>query len=145
MKRFQFQLASALNWRRQRLETERARLEEMVGRRMAVQSKLEQSGQRWEQSRESIVSKAGVTAFDLSALESFRRAVEHEKTRLGNEMAALDRRIEAQRKRVQEADRQCRLLEKLKDRRFDEWRKLAAREEETEASGLYLAKWNRES
>ncbi len=144
MKRFEFHLASALNWRSQRLAAEKARLEDLLGRRIQIRNRIEASGLQWEKSRENTLSKATISAFDLSALDSFRRALDHERARLENEMSELDLQIEGQRKKVVEADRQCRLLEKLRDRRYAEWRKLAEREWEKEASDLYLAKWNRE-
>ena len=94
-------------------------------------------GPRGRAVRQSAVVEAG----DLWALAAYRQ-------RLMAELQALDRRrgakqVAAQRQKVLEAQRQCRLLEKLEQRRQAEWQREADREMESLAAESFLARWNR--
>src|ERR1039458_7519716 len=58
---------------------------------------------------------------------------------------ACEQQVAAQRQKVLEAQRQCRLLEKLEQRRHAEWRREADREMESLAAESFLARWNRQA
>lgn len=145
MKRFQFQLQTALEWRRRRMEQERLRHEEMLSRLEAIEAQIAQSEQNFMESRRVTLESAALTATELTALAEYRDAVDLRKQRLRREAAKLATEIEQQHVVMVEATRQFRLLEKLRGRRFDEWRKDCDREVEAEAGDLYLAKWNRDA
>jgi hypothetical protein len=145
MKRFHFQLQAALEWRHRRMEQEQFRWEEMQSHHAALQAELDQADSSFSQSHKITLESPTLVAADLSALAEYRDAVELRKQRLRRESAKLEAEMIHQKSVMVEATRQFRLLEKLRDRRLQEWRKACDHELETEAGDLYLAKWNRQT
>lgn len=143
MKRFQFQLATALDWRKRRMETEQARLDELLARQAGLQRMLEDTARDRARSGEELLRATTIEAEDLAALDAYRRALDVQKRRLEREVAAVAEAIGRQRQLVMATMRDYRLMEKLKDRRMEEWRKQFERELENEATELYLAKRGR--
>ena len=143
MKAFQFPLDKALDWRRVQLELEEARYKQQVDALAGLdrqRAEVEASGIRAEiQVREWSPIAAG----DLGALGNFRLYVK------AQESAIVRRRFEAaqmlaeQQKRMLEARRRCRLLERLKERRLTEWTAQRDREVEEIAAESYLARRRR--
>lgn len=143
MKRFQFQLATALDWRKRRMETEQARLDELLARQAGLQRMLEDTARDRARSGEELLRATTIEAEDLAALDAYRRALDVQKRRLERELTAVAEAIGRQRQLVMATMRDYRLMEKLKDRRLEEWRKQFERELENEATELYLAKRGR--
>jgi hypothetical protein len=56
---------------------------------------------------------------------------------------ACQKELAARQAALMEARRQCRLLERLKDRRWAEWQSAAAKELDELAADSYLAQWAR--
>ena len=63
--------------------------------------------------------------------------------RIAAQRAAREQDLARQRQTMLEARRRYRLLERLRDRRWEEWRAAASRELENFASESYLAQWTR--
>lgn len=145
MKRFHFQLQTAMDWRRRRMETEQARLDELLTRQARLNESLLEAGRSWEESRTRLLASTSIDAGELAALETYRHAVDHQKRRLAAELVRTEEAIGKQRQAVLAATRDFRLLEKLRDRRLSEWNRQAAIELENEAGELYLAKRARQS
>jgi len=143
MKRFRFQLEMALQWRKQRVATQQAVLEEIVGRRTQLLLRRNQLLEEYERSESDTLGTNVVTGDDLRALDSYRRAVQFQQAQLLREEAKLTEAIERQRKVVMEENRQCKLLERLKERKQASWQREMDRELENDASDGYLAKWNK--
>ena len=141
MKRFRFQLQTALDWRRRLMETEQMRLEELQSKRNAVLAAKAAADQSVEESRRTTLQSPTVMAGELAALDNYRQAVEYQNQRLDREAAQLAESILQQRRVLIEATLQFRLLDKLRSRRMAEWKKESDRQIETEAGELYLAKW----
>jgi flagellar biosynthesis chaperone FliJ len=143
MRAFQFPLRRALEWRRTQLEIEENQLRRLAANReeLAVAAvKLELVKTRAEQS----VREAGaLEAADLWALAAYRQRLISELCGLEGKKREVDARMDAQRLRVVEAQRRCRLLEKLEDRRRMEWRIAAERDTESVAAESFLAVWSR--
>jgi hypothetical protein len=140
---FEFPLRRALQWRRTQLELEEAKLRQLVAaveelRLAAV--RLDLAKNRAEQ---SVCVAQTVEAGDLWALAAYRQRLIAEKQALAVRRRACQQEADAQRQRVVGAQRQCRLLEKLEERRRAEWQRDQDREIETLASESYLARWNR--
>jgi broad specificity phosphatase PhoE len=91
-----------------------------------------------------VLYSSSVEACDLAALESYRLHVARQKERLRKERADCQERIAAERAQVLKAERDVRLLEKLREKRLGEWQAAADREMEALASELFLAKWRRQ-
>jgi hypothetical protein len=143
MRAFEFPLRQALKWRTTQLELEEnklrqlsASLEEMA--LAAVRLDLVKS-----RAEGAVRQSAAVEAGDLWALAAYRQRLIAEMHALAGRRAACEQQVSGQRQKVMEAQRQCRLLEKLEQRRLAEWQKAADREMESLAAESFLARWKR--
>ncbi|MCC6537325.1 MAG: hypothetical protein IT162_07245 [Bryobacterales bacterium] len=141
MKKFQFPLESALLWRRRQMETEQARLEELERQRVSLAALLAGIEQSWAASAEAVCKEKVIEASELETLANYRIASDHQKRRVDNELRVLAGKVHAQKAQLVEATRQFRLIEKLKDRRKEEWQHQVDAQLEQEAGELYLAQW----
>lgn len=145
MRAFEFPLRHALKWRRTQLDLEENKMRQLAGNleEMALAAvKLDMVKARAEAAvRQAAVVEAG----DLWSLAAYRQRMLAELQALALRRAACERQLAAQRQKVLEAQRQCRLLEKLEQRRHAEWRKAADREMESLAAESFLARWNRQA
>jgi hypothetical protein len=143
MRAFEFPLRRALEWRRTQLELEQSKMRQLAGQleEMALAAvKLDMVKARAEGAvRQSAVVEAG----DLWALAAYRQRMMAELQALALRRAACEKELAAQRQKALAAQRQCRLLEKLEERRHAEWRKMADREVESLAAESFLARWKR--
>lgn len=145
MRRFQFRLESVLKWRLTQLEIEETALERLFSELRRMDAGLAALAAAKASAERAVLSAGTVEAQQLAALETHRRHLARERVRLLGERAGLEQRIAAQRQRVLKAERDLRLLEKVKERRLTEWRAAADREQEALASELFLARWRRKS
>ena len=143
MRPFEFPLRRVLEWRRTQMELAENKLRRMAAdlEELALAVvKLDLVRGRAEQVvRESAVADAG----DLWALAAYRARLINEQRELTRRRREYEQQLALQRQRVLEAQRQCRLLEKLAESRRAEWRKAMDREMESQAAEAYLALWNR--
>lgn len=140
MKRFEFRLERVMEWRRTRLEIEITELGRLTGEAQAIDRRRQQVEAEREAAERSLVGSASVEAQQLAALDSFRTWAHHERDRLLRLRAECEERIAAQRQKVLEARRDCRLLERLREKRLSEWEAEFSRELENLAGELYLAR-----
>jgi hypothetical protein len=145
MRAFEFPLRQALQWRRSQLELEENKL-----RRLAASlDELALAAVRLDLVKgraEGAVRQAPlVDAGDLWALAAYRQRLLAELRALALRRLACEREVAAQRQKVLEAQRQCRLLEKLEQRRLAEWQRAADSELESLAAESFLARWNRQA
>jgi hypothetical protein len=143
MRAFQFPLRQALEWRRTQMGLEENKMRQLAAilEQMALDAvKLDMVKAR----AEVAVSQAAVVeAGDLWALASYRQRLIAELQALARRRAEGEKQLAAQRQKVLEAQRQCRLLEKLEQRRHAEWRRAADKEVEDLAAESFLARWSR--
>ena len=122
MKRFSFRLEKALDWRRKQLELEESRYK----RQAAALADLDRA--RAELEASAIRAEVQVRAWtplagrDLVALAQFREYLSHAEQTLAARRAACERQLHEQEKVMLEARRRCRLLERLRERRWEQWR-----------------------
>jgi hypothetical protein len=145
MRAFIFPLRQALKWRKTQLELEENKLRQVAGKleELALaQVKLDLVKGRAEGTvRQATMVDAG----DLWALAAYRERLIAELRALALQRIECERQLAAQRQKVLEAQRQCRLLEKLEQRRHAEWLREADRELENLAAESFLSLWNRRS
>ncbi len=143
MRAFDFSLRQALAWRKTQQELEEAKLQQLFAR----MEELRLAGLRLEMARtraEAAVREAAVVdARELWALAAHRERLRAEKAAVAARQTACEREISTQRDKVRDAQRQYRLLEKLEQRRWLEWRRAADLELDNLAAESYLALWNR--
>jgi hypothetical protein len=144
MTSFRFSLEKVLSWRRTQLEIEQAR----YGQKMAAVAALDHA--RAELEASGIQAEVQVRAWnpvagaELAALSGFRRAVRVKEGQVAKRRAEAAQAADAQLKLMLEAQRRCRLLERLKERRQAEWTAANDRDLEQLATESYLARFSRE-
>lgn len=145
MKPFRFPLERVLEWRKGQAESERAALRLLVGERDAVQSRRRSLETELVEEERAILDAAVLDVPRLAALEAWRAWVRGESTRLENTLRELEQRISVQRQRLIDAERRVRLLQRLKDKSFRNWRLALDKELESFAAEAYLARWRSRS
>jgi len=143
MRAFTFPLRRVLAWRETQLELEENKLRRLVAalEELALaEVRLDLTRGRAEQ---AVREASAVEAGDLWALAAYRQRLIAERQSLAERRRSGELQLAAQREKVIEAQRQCRLLEKLAERRLAEWRREADREIESLAAESYLASWSR--
>ena len=143
MKRFHFPLDRVRRWRVEQAALEELKLERLYGRLAELASEKRKAQDGRATSERQVLGQASVEAAELQALDVYRLHVRSRIGQIEQGQREVMAQIEEQRQRLIEARRQAELLERLKDKKLGEWRALAAREEETIAGELYLAKWRR--
>jgi len=143
MTAFHFRLQKVLEWRRAQLELE----EIQYRRQLAALAELDR--------RQAEIAEAGSAAErqvrawnplaggELEALGDFRLHVKQQERELAASRIERRQQLERQHRLLLEARRRLRLLERLQQRRWLEWRSARDKELEDLASESYLAKWNR--
>ena len=143
MRAFEFPLRRVLEWRRTQLELAENKLRRMAAdlEELALAAvKLNLVKGRAEQ---AVRDSPAVDAGDLWALAAYRARLIAEQQALARRRRECEQQVVLQRQRVLEAQRQCRLLEKLAQSRRAEWRIAMDREMEGLAAESFLALWNR--
>ena len=133
-----------MKWRRTQLEIEEAKYQQ----RLAAVAALDRA--RAEMEASGIQAEVQVRAWrplagnDLVALSRFRQSVRAREKQIAVRRAESSQAADAQLRAMLEAQRRCRLLERLKERRLAEWRAANDRALEELATESYLARWTRE-
>jgi hypothetical protein len=142
MQRFQFRLERVLEWRRKQCRMEENRLAACFGLVQAAERKIEQlKAERTAIDRE-LLTRYAIPAADLLNLGLYRLRANQQETELAEERRQRVLSASEQCARVQRAQRNVKLLEKLKERRLEEHAVLAGRELEAVAAEAYLARWS---
>jgi len=140
---FRFRLQRVLDWRRTQLDGEEARLkqlaaalEELDRAKLAVK----ESGRRAQMEVRGFESVCGN---DLAALGAFLGGLEKRQADIAARRVEGEKKFAEQQAAMQEARRRYRLLERLKERRWEEWRAASNKELEELAGESYAAQWAR--
>lgn len=145
METFQFRLERILSWRRKEFEAEEARLGALV----AVQKGLETSRREilaaWDRAGRQLVAGGSLYGSDLAALGGFRARLERDLEANARAHREAGERVANQQAKVIEAHRRIRLLEKLRQRKIEQWRAAWDRELENFAGEAFLARWRTSS
>jgi flagellar export protein FliJ len=142
VKRFSFPLHRVMEWRRTEARVEEAKLQRLFAEARGVEARVEElKEQRLAAEKELIAAPSSMGA-DLAALGTFQRFAIGEQKRLAAKRIECEGRIAAQMQAVAAKRREVRLLEKLKERRQETWRREVSRESDALAEEAYLARWN---
>jgi flagellar export protein FliJ len=143
MKKFDFPLRRVLDWRRTQVQVEESKLERLYANLRDVETRLRETYASREQAGRDVVASGSATGGELVALGNFRKAAAAECARLAEAVAALRKSIAAQLQVVVQKRRDVKLLEHLHTRKLETWNAELAREIDTEAGELHLAKLHR--
>jgi flagellar export protein FliJ len=141
MQAFRFRLEKVLEWYTRQYEQEERRLTvclaALAEAKVAIAALLAE-----RVSIESdVLSRASIAAQELAALSLYRIGAKKRELELNavRDRCAAD--VEAQRIKLQAAERRVRLLEKLRERRVAEYTYAETRELEELAQDAYFSKW----
>jgi flagellar FliJ protein len=143
MRRFQFRLQSVLDWRIVQRDLEEAKLQGLFAEIHRIDAAIEALGREEAEAERAVAFSPSVEAQQLTALEEHKRYAAAETVRLRRQRLDCEKRIAVQREKLVKAERDLRLLERLKERRLAEWTFEFNREQEALASELFLGRWHR--
>ena len=143
MPAFRFSLERVLAWRRTALEGEQAKLENLRAQLRAAENARSQLIEARLRRHQETASALVITGRDLAGLDAFRIWAAREETTLAARAADLHRAIAAQAARVVSASRDVRLLERLRERRFEAWTAEEQRHLNLLAAESAVAQWRR--
>jgi len=145
MNAFRFRLERVLEWRRTQLEIEENKFREEAAALTELdraRAELEAAGIKAEM---HVRQARTVTGRDLAALGEFRLLIRSREAGIARQRAERVKSLADRRAAMLEAQRRCRLLERLKERRLEEWRLAGNKEIEELAAETYLAQWTPEA
>jgi flagellar export protein FliJ len=138
---FHFRLEKVLEWYTRQYELEERRftvcLAALVEAKAAIASLL---AERLSIERD-MLSRASIPAQDFVALGLYRLGARKRELELNAACDSCAAAVEAQRLKLQAAERRVRLIEKLRQRRVAEYTYAETRELEELASDAFFAKW----
>lgn len=140
MKAFKFPLEKVLGWRHLQMRAEEEKLT-VLQQHLALLNRRAHSLATAElNTKLRILKMDSVQGSELNALASFQERLKKERALVAGEKAQCEKRLAAQRVRLLKARKDYRILEKLRDRRLEEWTYSFNRELENDAADAYLAK-----
>jgi flagellar export protein FliJ len=142
MKKFTFPLGRVMDFRRMQARIEEVKLEGLYAGLRAIDSREVVVTEQGAQAEKALKSQASVTGHDLELFNSYQLARKDEQKRIDKVRAECRLRIEAQLAIVTVKRREVKLLEKLKEQRFEKWEKEMSKEIDQQAEETYLSKWN---
>jgi len=143
VKRFEFPLARVRDYRREQLEAEEAKLHVLLTERQALETESTRLANEAVETRLSLMVTGSAQSQDLSAMDAYLRHLAGAKRRHALKLIEWQERAAKQQQAVIEARRKVKLMEKLEERRYHEWKQALDREQENLSSELYLARWRR--
>jgi hypothetical protein len=142
MKKFDFPLTRVMEFRRMQARLEEIKLESMYAELRAIDMREVALVEQKAQEEKALRAEKSVTGFDLELFDSYRQGANEEQKRMDKARAECRKRIDAQLQLMAAKRRDVKLLELLKDRRFEKWEKEMFKEIDQQAEEAYLAKWN---
>jgi flagellar export protein FliJ len=138
---FRFSLERVLSWRAKQLEVEEARYRQCLAQVAALDHARAEMEAAGIQAELQVRGWSPLTGNDLRALAGFRTRIREKEAEIAKKRSESAQAAEAQRKIMLVAQRRCRLLERLKEKRLAEWQAAADRELEALANEAFLARW----
>ena len=144
MKGFRFRLERVLSWRGTQLTLAEARAEQLKGGLCKTDMAMAELAER-RAAAQGAVGRASsmVSGAELDLFERSRVWTVREEKRLAARKVELQRSIEEQNRRVAEARRGVKLVERLKERKHQIWKGEADHEIDDLAGESAIAQWRR--
>jgi hypothetical protein len=138
VKKFEFRLDSALRWRDTQLLVERSKLSALLTEEAKLKDNLETLGTERRAALQCL-AKQQLFSLDLRSLSSYLVGAEAHATMLQDHIRKRGQLVQEQRERVLQAERNVKLLHKLRQKQQREWKAGLEREIETNAEESWLA------
>jgi hypothetical protein len=121
MKKFEFRLDAALRWRNTQLQVERARLQKLLGEEQRLKNSLQSLLDEKQKALSELRTAEHLQSFDLRTVSIYLVGADARACLLRENIAKCAGPIRQQRQKLLEAERNVRLLEELKEKRYSEW------------------------
>lgn len=145
MKAFRFKLQKVLEWREMQLQIAQEKLEQLQRQLEFLNQQEEKIRALYAEAECKMLACSVLTGSELQAMAGLKQRTQQQlyKVRVRrSECAAL---VADQQGRTLKARQDHLVLEKLRERRHQEWMYLSERELENTAGELYLATWTRDA
>jgi len=141
MKKFHYPLEKVRQWRQIQLDTEQVRLQALLAERRKIEERREQLERDLAASAASLQEGGPLHAEELQALNSFSLFVQDQNIRLKQLARQVGQAIDSQRDTVLAARRGVEMLERHREKRLEQWKAEAGREQENLVAELVVARW----
>jgi flagellar export protein FliJ len=142
MKKFAFPLDRVMDFRRTEARLEEAKLENLYAGLRAIDAREVVLIRQRVESEKALKSARSVTGSDLESFSRYGAAMKEEQKRMDKTRAECRKRIDALLAVLTAKRREVKLLEKLKEQKFETWEKEMFKELDEQAEEAYLSKWN---
>jgi flagellar export protein FliJ len=139
MTKFEFRLDAVLRLRELELRVEREKLNQLLAERTRLERSLVSVAEERAEAHAFVRTRPDAGSTEFRALSAFLLGSDARAAALRGSIQRLEQAISEQRARVLVADRNERLLLKLKDKKLVEWRAENDRELETLAQESWLS------
>ncbi len=144
MKSFQFPLERVLDLRRKQAQIEELKLETILQECLRIRRESERIAEQARAAAKQVLEKLVLEPIELESLYHFRGWTQTQMLILENQLREAEGRAAQQRLILNDARRNIRLIEKLRERRLSEWDAAFQKDLEEQASESHLSRWNRE-
>jgi flagellar biosynthesis chaperone FliJ len=141
MQTFRFRLEKALEWYTHQYELEERRFADCVAALTDARNAIAALQAERLSIERDVVSRTTIPSRDFVALGLYRLGARKQEVNLNTVLCRREAEVQAQRVKLQAAQRRVRLLEKLRERRVAEHASAETRELEELASDAFFAKW----
>jgi len=141
MKKFAFPLGRVMDFRRTQVRLEEIKLESLYAGLRAIDTREAALLQKRVQSEKALKSAASATGDELQTFNAYGLAIKEELKRMDTTRAECRKRIEAQLAVLTVKRREVKLLEHLREQRFNKWKREMLNEIDSQAEESFLAKW----
>jgi flagellar biosynthesis chaperone FliJ len=138
MKKFEFRLDSVLRWRDMQLQVERGKLSALLAEEAKLKHNLESLSDERRSALQCLANEH-LFSLDLRSLSSYLVGAEARAATLRDQIRSRRQSVVEQQDRVIQAERNVKLLLKLREKRQGEWKTGFEREIETNAQESWLA------
>jgi hypothetical protein len=138
MKKFEFRLDSVVRWRDTQLQLERGKLSALLADESKLKDSLESLGSERRSALQCLANEQ-LFSHDLRSLSSYLVGAESRANMLHDQIRKRRQLVVEQRERVVRAERNVKLLLKLRQKRQLEWKAGMEREIEANAEESWLA------
>jgi chromosome segregation ATPase len=139
MKKFEFRLDAALRWRNTQFQLERAKLQKLLGEEQRLKGDLQALLDEKQTALSELRTLEYLQTSDLRTMSAYLVGADARTCRLREEITKCAGPIQQQRRKLLEAERNVRLLEKLRENRYSEWKHAFDQEIDAAAEESWLA------
>lgn len=139
MKKFEFRLEAALRWRNAQLQLERGKLQKLLSEEQRAKRDLQSVFAERAAVISTLTALERLQSSDLRAVSAYSMGADMRAHALREEITRLAGSIQQQREYLMQAERKVRLLERLRDNRYAEWKREFDKEIELISEESWLA------